>query len=72
MKVHAQAGRTRARPGSSYEAAGGGPEPLPVTREAALIHRACGAQQLDLLAGKLADDKARQWHELHGYQPPRR
>eukprot|EP00873_Tetraselmis_striata_P009219 jgi/Tetstr1/429483/TSEL_019390.t1 len=32
-------------------------------------NRAYGAQ-LDLLAAKPTDDKARQWHELQGYQPP--
>eukprot|EP00873_Tetraselmis_striata_P028640 jgi/Tetstr1/448904/TSEL_036130.t1 len=32
-------------------------------------NRAYGAH-LDLLAAKPTDNKARQWHELHGYQPP--
>mmetsp|Transcript_33377 Transcript_33377/g.84083 ORF Transcript_33377/g.84083 Transcript_33377/m.84083 type:complete len:99 (-) Transcript_33377:2299-2595(-) len=32
-------------------------------------NRAYGAQ-LDLVAAKPTDNKARQWHELHGYQSP--
>eukprot|EP00873_Tetraselmis_striata_P009121 jgi/Tetstr1/429385/TSEL_019299.t1 len=41
----------------------------PVSSPMHYANRAYGAQ-LDLLAAKPIDDKARQCHELHGYQPP--
>eukprot|EP00873_Tetraselmis_striata_P011141 jgi/Tetstr1/431405/TSEL_021095.t1 len=41
----------------------------PVRSPMHYANRAYGAQ-LDLLAAKPTADKARQWHELHGYQPP--
>eukprot|EP00873_Tetraselmis_striata_P027361 jgi/Tetstr1/447625/TSEL_034986.t1 len=41
----------------------------PVSSPMHYANRAHGAQ-LDLLAARPIDDKARKWHELHGCQPP--